>query len=528
MFIMLAFLASIMSSCDGSSPVDERLAEAESLISSSSDSALILIDEIGFRDLSRMNEKQRAYLCIVRAKAKLRAGKSFITDNTFDTSLRYLESISDTVGLLDIYQLAAIKHRWLGQQDSSAYYIRKAIDIASNTTEPTQSELYVKLSNLYAYPTLKKDYNIALKYARLALSTATSPDEKARALHDIGLFHSFMNRNDSAATFMEMALNQADSDDPNLSTFILNYANLPSVELSRSVHALDRIRGRHLGRLITLGFVYLNHSRFDSAKHYLARSKELYNENPSQYSINTYNSLRLLEQSVGLVDKGIVFQNEGTVTNDSISMILDRQRKFAEEEKDYNNQLQIRLLESKNKRQLIWIISLSALILLCLCFGFFVWYAKRKYTKLRRQLETIKIDQIVTEANENTDETEPSEDIIRKRMNLCIEQFRISRLQADVNKMELEYRCSGSFPSVKSREAMQKELISCFADFIVDLKMTGAKLNVDDIVTCLMSCMKESNTAIAACLGTTETAVRTRKSRLRTKLPTYMQQMLEL
>ena len=75
---------------------------------------------------------------------------------------------------------------------------------------------------------------------------------------------------------------------------------------------------------------------------------------------------------------------------------------------------------------------------------------------------------------------------------------------------------------------MKKILRGCFGDFIVDLKMTGVKLNMEDIVTCLMSCLRESNATVAACLGATETAVRTRKSRLRAKLPTEILDLLEL
>ncbi len=113
-------------------------------------------------------------------------------------------------------------------------------------------------------------------------------------------------------------------------------------------------------------------------------------------------------------------------------------------------------------------------------------------------------------------------------MELCIEQFRESKLQANFDKITVDFRNTGNYPSVKERESLQKRLIGCFADFIVDLKMTGVKLNMEDIITCIMSCLRESNTTIAACLGATETAIRTRKSRLRAKLPTEMLALLEL
>ncbi len=136
------------------------------------------------------------------------------------------------------------------------------------------------------------------------------------------------------------------------------------------------------------------------------------------------------------------------------------------------------------------------------------------------------MEQIVVEANE--EESESSLDLVRRRMNLCIEQFRESKLQANLDKITVDFRNAGNYPSVKDRESLQKSLIGCFADFIVDLKMTGVKLNMEDIITCILSSLRESNATIAACLGTTDTAIRTRKTRLRAKLPAEMLDLLEL
>lgn len=528
LLIFIVLWSGLFLSCDRNSTIDPRMIEAEALISDAPDSALQILEHIYLKEASHINERQKAYLSLLEAKAKTRLGKSFLTDDSFDPSIRYLESISDTLGLIDIYQLAAIKKRWLRQRDSAAYYISKAIDIAPDSSYRLKSELYTMLSNLYAFPTLPKDYQAAEKFAKLALNCAHTPEDRARALHDIGLFYSNQDRNDSAIIYMEKALNEVSPDDSNYDQYILNYASLPNADTQRCVSLLNRIKGQHLGKLITLGFLYLNDSRLDSATYYIAESKKLYKSNPSAYSINTFNNLRLLEQSIGLLKTGIVNCDGATVTNDSISLILDAQHKFSNEQRDYNHRLQVQLLESKARKRLIWIISICILFFVTACLGFYVWYSKRRFLKLKQQLDNVKIEQIVKEATEDVDEKETSMNLIRKRLEICIEQFRISKLQQEIDKMELQYRSSGSFPTIKSRETIQKGLISCFADFIVDLKMTGAKLTVDDIVTCIMVSLKETNTAIGACLGTTETAIRTRKTRLRAKLPPYILVILEI
>lgn len=502
----------------------KQLAKAEALLENAPDSALLILDGINCQN--GLSGEIKASATMLTAKAKLRKGESFLMVEGFDDALDHYETSMDTTALLDMYQLAAIKMRWLGDQDSASMFLNKAVDIASETTSPSKSELFIELSNLYAMPSLNKDYAKALTYVMDAVKVARTKEERARAMHDIGLFYSFIGHNDSTAIFMERALAETDAADPLFATYALNCAGNPASDFKRSVCYLNRIKKQSLGKLITLGFIYLNNSQLDSASYYLEASKSMYNENPARYSINTYNSLRLLNQCIVLLDKGIVDPSEGTVTNDSISEITAIQRKISEERRDYNNQLQIQLLHSKSHRQQLINIGLGIFLIITILFVIYVWQSKRKFLKLKQRLDSVKVEQIVAEAND--EETEKSLDLVHRRMEICIEQFRESKLQADFDKMTMLYRNTGNYPSVKERETMQKTLIGCFADFIVDLKMTGVKLNMEDIITCIMSCLRESNSTIAACLGATETAIRTRKSRLRAKLPTEILDLLEL
>lgn len=503
---------------------DQRIDEAAVVLQTTPDSTEFILKRI--ISIGNLTENQKAKRTLLLSLAKLKQGKSFLMVDGFDDALDYYEASRDTSALLDMYQLAAIKMRWLGRQDSASIFLRKAIDIASNVTTPTKSELLIELSNLYAMPSLKKNYTKAISHAEEALKASHTEEERSRALHDIGLFYSFIGHNDSTSIYMERALNEIDTDNPLFTTFALNYANNPSADFKRSVTSLNHIKAPSLGKLITLGFLFLNHSQIDSARYYMDVSKSMYNENPGLYSINTYNNLRLLEQSVGLLEKGTVSPYEGTIINDSISEMTTIQSKISEERRDYNNRLQIQLLQSKAHRQLLVNWGLGLLLAMTIGFGIYVWWSKRKFLKMKERLDNVKVEQIVAEAND--DEPDKTLDLIRRRRDICIEQFRDSKLQTEFDKITMQYRNSGNYPSVKEREAMQKILIGCFADFIVDLKMTGAKLNMEDIVTCLMSCLRGSNATVAACLGATETAVRTRKSRLRAKLPTEILDLLEL
>lgn len=258
--------------CNNVSTDINELAKAEIFLDNSPDSTLLILDAI--RTRSGLADDIKASATLLTAKAKLRKGESFLTVDGFDDALNYFVVKRDSSALLDMYQLAAIRMRWLGNQDSASIYLHKAINIASETTNPTKSELYIVLSNLYAMPSLKKDYGKGISYAKDAEKTSRSKVERARALHDIGLFYSFMGHNDSAAIYLERALTVTDPDNPLFTTYSLNYANLPTADLRLSVAYLNRIKTQSLGKLITLGFIYLNNSQVDSAIHYAEASKK--------------------------------------------------------------------------------------------------------------------------------------------------------------------------------------------------------------------------------------------------------------
>ena len=525
--LQLVIILFLFIGCNDSSRVDRQLDEAERLVEVAPDSAIALLDKILEGLSGKMNGK-KARVNVLFAKARLKQGKSFLTIDDFDETLKYYEKTGDSVALPELYRLAANRMLWLGRRDSAVLYMNKAVDLCTDSAVPGKSYLYREISNLYATPCVEKDYNKAIEYLRLSLIEAKTPGERADALNDIGVCHSFENRNDSAVSYMDRALAEIDPTQEMYATIALNYANMPKADFRKSVAYLNAIRGESLGKLITLGFLYLNNAIPDSAQNYLLESRRMYNANPERYSINTYNNLRLLEQSIHFQKTGVAKPDSGTVTNDSISELSAIQKMISEERENYNNKLQLNLLRQKSHKRLLWIIGLSLVFFMLYAFGGYVWYSNRKYMALKQKLDKVKYDQIVSEAIDDVDAERTRSILIRRRLEICIEQFRSLRLQGDIDRMEIEFRKSGNYLPLKQRENVRERLVGCFADFIVDLKMAGAKLSMDDIVTCILSGLKASNAAIAGCLGVTDSAVRTRKSRLRSKLTEEMVALLEL
>lgn len=453
---------------------------------------------------------------------RLHQGKTYLRLDGIDDAISYYNEKNDTTHLPEMYELAAIQMRWKGRQDSAAMFLKHALDFATGQTSPTKSEIYLDLSELYSHPLLKKDYAKAIEYARLADKTCTSDSNKARILHDIGIYYAFLNENDSAVFYLEKALERTAPSSPYYTTFALNYANLPVADFSRSIEYLDKIETESLGKLITKGFLYLNQNRVNSAVSYLNQSLDLFNTNPAKYSINTYNSLRMLSNCISYATTGKVYPGTGTEINDSISERIALNAKIETESAEHNAALEIKLLESRTKTQTVLIAALVIILLGGATFAWIFWSNKRKYIRLNKEFDLLRQNQIMMEAGDETQENDELNTIIKKRAEMCIDRFRQTGASELIQKGETTYNDNNAYLTIKERAFIRQALLESFSDFIIDLKMDAGKLTMDDIVTALLSLMHAQNSAIAACLGVTAGAVRTRKTRLRSRFSPQM------
>lgn len=452
----------------------------------------------------------------------LNQGKTYLLLRGIDDAAAHYSQEGDTIHLLEMYQLASIKMLWKGQQDSAAVYLHKAADLSTSRTSPSSCDVYLDLAELYSHPLLKKDYKKAIEYSHRAYRADSLGENRSRLLHDIGIYYAFMNVNDSAIVYLDKAVNLTPVNSPYYPTFALNYSNLSTADFHKSIKYLDRIEGAHLGKLITKGFLYLNHGQTDSAYTYLERAKERYDSAPKNYSINTYNSLRMLSNCVSYALTGKVYPGDGTEINDSISARIALDRKIETEIAENNASLEIELLASETRAQRAWIIVLVVILVAAVVSGLIFWRSKSKYIRLHKEFDLLRQKQILIEADENAYENSGSFEIIVKRAEISVSRFRETGIFDLIQRGEIAYNDSETYLSVKDRAKVRQTLLDCFADFIVDIKMDAGKLSMDDILTSLLSVMHVSNTAIAACLGVSAGAVRSRKTRLKGKLSDEM------
>lgn len=456
------------------------------------------------------------------ALGRLNQGKTYLLLEGIDDAIAHYSHSDDTIHLLEMYQLASIKMRWKGQQDSAAEYLHKAVDLTSSQTTPSTCDIYLDLAELYSHPLSKKDYKKAIEYSHRAHGADLSGENRPRILHDIGIYYAFMNENDSAIVYFDKAINCTPANSPYYTTFALNYSNLPVSDFHKSINYLDKVDGISLGKLITKGYLYLNHGQTDSAYTYLERSKELYDSAPENYSINTYNSLRMLSNCVSYALTGKVYPGEGTEMNDSISARIALDSKIEAETAESNTNLELQLLALETRAQRAWIIVLVIILVAAVVSGLVFWRGKSKYIRLHKELDLLRQKQILIEADDIASGNSGSFEVIVKRAEISVTRFRETGAFDLIQRGEIAYNDSATYLSIKERAMVRQALLDCFADFIVDIKMDAGKLSMDDILTSLLSVMHASNAAIAACLGVSAGAVRSRKTRLKGKLSDEM------
>ena len=453
---------------------------------------------------------------------RLNQGKTYLLLEGMDDAITHYSQANDTTHLLEMYQLASIKMRWKGQQDSAAVYLHKAADLTTSQTTPSTCDIYLDLAELYSYPLYKKDYKKAIEYGHRAYEADLSDEKRSLILHDIGICYAFMNVNDSAIAYIDRALNITPANSPYYATFALNYSSLTNADFHKSIDCLNRIEEIHLGKLITKVYLYLNHGQTDSAYTYLERSKELYDSAPEKYSINTYNSLRMLSNCVCYAMTGKVYPGEGTEINDSINARIALDHKIKTEIAENNASLEIELLASETRAQRAWIIVLVIILAGAVISGLIFWRSKSKYIRLHKEFDLFRQKQILIEADDIASGNSGSFEIIVKRAEISVNRFRETGIFDLIQRGEIAYNDDETYLSIKDRATVRQALLDCFADFIIDIKMDAGKLSMDDILTSLLSVMHASNAAIAACLGVSAGAVRSRKTRLKGKLSDEM------
>ncbi|MDO4161067.1 MAG: tetratricopeptide repeat protein [Prevotellaceae bacterium] len=524
---IIILTVSITCGCS-TSEKDRILDKAESAINEHPDSAQAMLETL--YPYSNLTQAQKARCGVLLASAKLRQNKSFSSDSLLDNSIAYFCQNNDSVEMFRAYQLKAYQSMWRGQQDSMVYYLQQSISMIDEKNKPQLYSLNMKLADIYCEPSSVKDYNKAISYLQKTFSYASTDEQKAYSLHQIGACYGFIGNNDSALAYIARAISLSlqNKEQSNYITYVLNYANTPDVDYGKAERYLKELPESSLGKLITLGYLNLNNRHISAARYYCNKADSLYRSNPGKYSINTYNSLRIINACVDYAMDKEVSASDGVSTNDSISQVISRNESLKIEIADNNLLLQKHIHESEIKTQQRIVFIVSIVFVGLILFFLYDRHNKKRYINLRKELDQSRIYQIELQAKASEeDKNIDLVDIWKKRTDICKDNFIRSGWMKKLQLLEGDgISHNGSFLPPTERNRFRKILFEEFTDLIIDIKASGSGVNMDDLCLCLFSFLKVNNTTISMCMGVSENAIRTRKSRLKEKLEPQMYQFI--
>lgn len=488
------------------------------------DSALKILEEL--YPYTQLNDEEMARCGVLIATAKLRQNKSVASEELLDKSIAYYLQTNDSVELFKAYQLKSYQESWRSRQDSAAYYQNKAMALVAPNNAAELYALNMKLSDLYSSPASTKDYTKAIRYAMKALDYAPGDEQRAYAFNQIGACYSFLNEMDSALRYLERTIVLTTKDQPNYTTYILNYANTPGVNFSKAETLLNGISANSLGAVITLGYLHLNNHNLNKAKVYTEQADSIYNSNTERYSINTYNSLRALRSCVAYGVGEQVSVTEGVSRNDSISLAGSMNETRRQEISDNNLLLQNYSQQQQLKSQRIIGSIIAVGLIAVIVFFLYDRRNKKRYIELRKELDRSRIEQINLQSSDIEPSADDIEKLWRKRADLCRDNFASTGWLKKIQSLESAQTTDTDYLPQADRIKLRKALFEEYTDVIVDIKASGEGINLDDLCLCLLSLLKLGNRTISQCMGVSESAIRTRKSRLKDKLSSSMHQFV--
>lgn len=506
--------------CDSHTDILPVLDRAEAIVEEHPDSAQKMLE--AFYPYRHLNDEEKARCGVLLASAKLRQNKSIALDGLLDKSIAYYIQKGDSVELSKAYQLKAYQASWRGRQDSTEYYLHKAMALITPDDTEQSYSMNMRLSDIFSTPSSVKDYSKSIDYAKKAMKYAVSDNQRAYACNQIGACYGFLNRNDSALTYAEHAVNLSQNGQSNYTTYVLNYANTPGADFVKAERYLNQIAANSLGAVITLGYLHINNHNIAKAQEYAHKADSTYISNPGKYSINTYNSMLALKSCVAFGAGESIPMTEGVSRNDSISQTIAmneaRRREFADNAlllQKYSQREQLR------HQRIIGLI-LGAVFLATIVFFLYDRRNKKRYIELRKELDRSRVEQIELQTSDSTPSDEELMAIWRKRADICLSNFTATGWLKRIQAIEGKSDSNKDYLPISDRVKLRTALFEEFTDVIIDLKTSGEGINLDDIFLCLLSLLRTGNPTISQCMGVSENAVRTRKSRLKEKIAPAM------
>ena len=223
-----------------------------------------------------------------------------------------------------------------------------------------------------------------------------------------------------------------------------------------------------------------------------------------------YKGLTQVSSLIGKTDSTSFFVNQYTTLLDSIYSI-NRQQEIAEIQNNPVIELHDQQLKARHTRFMLWM----GIVLVAVVAGAVVFLLQ---ADRRRKRHNLQLQEELRQANvallqaQNEEQPADMDALYRNKLAACQNLFR------SLPSARLLLTAPEKLTS-EQRQALMDDLTRSFVDIMMDIKNASHAVNDQELLYCILTSLQSPTTYIAALLNTTDSTLRTRKSRLKEKMP---------
>lgn len=493
---------------------EDLLSQADSIVESNPDSALVLLRRIGGAE-SLSGDGERALYYLLLTQAQYKCYEPVTADSLMPFCVSHFASCGDSYNHVRALYYSALTGRPGRKPDEAVSLLKECERVAASTGNLLyQVKVYEALGNLNDDA---GNYLLNLKYAKLFLDKAMEygdPSYQAYAIMDVAKAYAILEHGDSALYIIKQALPVVNRLDSKAKALTLANVGVCYHEVGDDVNAKKyllwslRVRPRS-NALKVLADIYNNEGKPAEAlalwRRALAISTPSIRISTLKSMADYYASREDYRQAYGLC-------REVTHLSDSVSKAMLDSR-ITELQLKYDHQLQV----SRYYRLAFWCILASVVLALTvlfviLAFRRHVRLAKKSLQKKDAELDDVRSRYGDLEAVHATDAAK-IEELSRLFGELSTDTL---LLMSTGKTVYSEIETTGRFPY--SLPGAEKGFVLYFAMQNIDVfngwLKAYDKLTISELVYLTLDAMGYSDKEKAGILSVSESAVRTRKYRL--------------
>ena len=508
--------------------------------------------------LSLFDEEQHMYYDLLDLKVNDKMYVRHTSDSLIKRITAFYETYGDRDKLLESYYYMGRVYRDLNDAPEALKYFQKALDVAGDTRKyRLLSNVYSQMGTLYDYQNVYEEairmYEKAAEY-KLLKGDSTS---FSLVLRDIARVYDMVDKNDSALLyFQKAAIIANETGNRHRYSGILTEQGDLFRELGMYDKALECLFeslkdsvGRNMyPTYSTLGHIYLEVGRLDSADYYLRRCLD----SPDLYVRDAiYEYLSLLYERRLNYREAIRYVRLGQQVRDSIRKITDSEeiRKMTSLYNYQKRETENLRLKGENDRMQIRIYRILSLFGLGFSITLlFIYRLRRQKERLARQFEALqrekqeqyersfqyveannaKLNELGTLLSKDHEDTNSLLHVRKELLQVTNEQIQLRRTERDLLESDLrhsdiymKFHSTNEADQIIGEEdwnTLREELDKTYNNFTNRLYQLYSGMSLIELRICYLIKISVKVTDMAKILGRSKSSVSSSRTRLYKKM----------